>query len=184
LNSIPHAAVELVVPGPGCEQEFLALVARSADLHMGWVQPPSDPDAYARYLRRISLLNHRGFVAREIASGRVVGVVNLNDIVLGSLRSASLGYYGFESATGGGRMTEAVGQAIDHGFGELGLHRLEANIQPGNGPSRALVQRLGFRLEGFSPRFLYVAGAWRDHERWAVLSDDWRFSSRPGRDRA
>ncbi len=179
MSSAPQAAVELVVPGPECEQEFLALVARSADLHMGWVQPPSDTDAFARYLRRIALPNHRGFVAREIASGRVVGVVNLNDIVLGSLRSASLGYYGFESTTGGGRMTEAVRLAIDHGFGELGLHRLEANIQPGNGPSRALVQRLGFRLEGFSPRYLYVAGAWRDHERWAVLSDDWRFSGRP-----
>ncbi len=143
---------------------------------MGWVQPPSDSEAFARYLRRITLPGHRGFIAREIASGRVVGVVNLNDIVLGSLRSASLGYYGFESTTGGGRMTEAVRLAIDRGLGELGLHRLEANIQPGNAPSRALVQRLGFRLEGFSPRYLYVAGAWRDHERWAVLSEDWQFS--------
>jgi len=50
---------------------------------------------------------------------------------------------------------------------------VEANIQPGNAPSRALVQRLGFRLEGLSPRYLYVSGDWRDHERWAVLSDDW-----------
>jgi ribosomal-protein-alanine N-acetyltransferase len=176
LSSSPRAAVELVVPGPECEAEFLTLVAKSADLHMGWVQPPSDPDAYARYLRRITLPNHKGFIAREIATGSVVGVVNLNDIVLGALRSASLGYYGFESSTGQGRMTEAVRLSIDHGFGELGLHRLEANIQPGNGPSRALVQRLGFRLEGFSPRYLYVAGAWRDHERWAVLSEDWRSS--------
>lgn len=176
MSSSLRAAVELDVPGPGCEAEFLALVAQSADLHMGWVQPPADSDAYGRYLRRISLPNHRGFIAREIATGRVVGVVNLNDIVLGSLRSASLGYYGFESTTGGGRMTEAVRLSIEHGFGELALHRLEANIQPGNGPSRALVQRLGFRLEGFSPRYLYVARAWRDHERWAVLSDDWRSS--------
>jgi ribosomal-protein-alanine N-acetyltransferase len=173
LSSSPRAAVELVVPGPECEEEFLALVAQSTELHMGWVQPPSDSDAYARYLRRISHPSHAGFIAREISSGRAVGVVNLNDIVLGSLRSASLGYYGFESTTGGGRMTEAVRLAIDRGFGEVGLHRLEANIQPGNGPSRALVQRLGFRLEGFSPRYLYVAGDWRDHERWAVLREDW-----------
>ena len=70
-------------------------------------------------------------------------------------------------------MTAGVDQAVSHAFGELRLHRVEANIQPANAPSRALVQRLGFRLEGLSPRYLYVSGDWRDHERWAVLSDEW-----------
>ena len=62
--------------------------------------------------------------------------------------------------------------SIRFAFDELGLHRLEANIQPGNVRSIALVQRAGFAREGFSPRYLFLAGAWRDHERWTLLADD------------
>ena len=69
-------------------------------------------------------------------------------------------------------MTEAVRLATAHAFEALGLHRLEANIQPGNLRSIALVKRLGFRLEGFSPRYLRMGGEWRDHERWALLADE------------
>jgi ribosomal-protein-alanine N-acetyltransferase len=57
-------------------------------------------------------------------------------------------------------------------FGDLGLHRVEANIQPGNTRSIGLVQRLGFEKEGFSRRYLKVGGEWRDHERWALLAED------------
>jgi len=69
-------------------------------------------------------------------------------------------------------MTQAVRQAIAYGFNDVGLHRLEANIQPDNVRSIALVRRLGFRLEGFSPRYLKIDGEWRDHERWAILADE------------
>lgn len=165
--------VELVVPGTAHEREFLELAARSGDLHRGWVSAPSDRDAYRSYLRRVSSQNHRGFLARDLRSGEIAGVANINDIRLGSMLSASLGYYAFNSDRSKGAMTDAVGLTVDRAFGELGLHRIEANIQPGNLPSKGLVQRLGFRLEGFSPRYLYVDGDWRDHERWAVLREDW-----------
>jgi ribosomal-protein-alanine N-acetyltransferase len=63
---------------------------------------------------------------------------------------------------------------MDDAFTRLELHRLEANIQPANLASITLVKRLGFHLEGLSPRYLKIAGHWRDHERWALLADDWR----------
>ncbi|VWB80544.1 phosphinothricin acetyltransferase [Burkholderia metallica] len=68
-------------------------------------------------------------------------------------------------------MTDAMRAAIGVAFDELGLHRVEANIQPGNHASIALVRRLGFTKEGFSPRYLRIGGEWRDHERWALLAD-------------
>jgi ribosomal-protein-alanine N-acetyltransferase len=62
---------------------------------------------------------------------------------------------------------------VTHAFDTMKLHRLEANIQPANARSKALVKRLGFRREGMSPRYLKINGRWRDHERWAILSEDW-----------
>ena len=75
-------------------------------------------------------------------------------------------------------MTEALQLVLREAFVTLRLHRLEANIQPGNEPSRALARRCGFELEGFSPRYLKVGGRWRDHERWALVAERWR-NSRP-----
>jgi ribosomal-protein-alanine N-acetyltransferase len=104
--------------------------------------------------------------------GAICGVVTLSEIVFGAFRSAYVGYHGIEGFMRRGLMTAAVGQAVAFAFDELGLHRVEANIQPGNAASIALVRRLGFRLEGFSPRYLKINGAWRDHERWAKLADE------------
>lgn len=70
-------------------------------------------------------------------------------------------------------MTEGLALVLKQAFNELGFHRLEANIQPGNLASASLVSRLGFRKDGFLPRYLFIDGAWRDHDRWAILSDEW-----------
>jgi ribosomal-protein-alanine N-acetyltransferase len=70
-------------------------------------------------------------------------------------------------------MTEGVRAVLGRVFGDLGLHRVEANIQPANLRSIALVRRLGFEKEGFSRRYLKVDGDWRDHERWALRAESW-----------
>ena len=75
-------------------------------------------------------------------------------------------------------MTEALKLVLRYAFKDLKLHRLEANIQPGNMASVALVKRAGFVREGYSRRYLKICGRWRDHERWAILAEDWK--SKPG----
>ena len=92
----------------------------------------------------------------------------------GSLQSAYLGYYLFAPHERRGYMTGGLRLVLGRAFGELGLHRVEANIQPDNDRSLRLVERLSFRREGYSPRYLKVGGKWRDHERWALLAEEWR----------
>ena len=70
-------------------------------------------------------------------------------------------------------MAEGLRAVLDAVFGKLRLHRVEANIQPGNARSIALVRRLGFEKEGYSRRYLLIDGDWRDHERWTLLAEDW-----------
>jgi ribosomal-protein-alanine N-acetyltransferase len=104
----------------------------------------------------------------------IVGAINLSQIFLGASRNACLGYFVGAPFARCGCMTEALQLVLGHAFRHLRLHRVEANIQPDNAASRALVMRAGFRLEGFSPRYLKIARRWRDHERWAITVEDWR----------
>ncbi|MCU1459659.1 MAG: GCN5-related N-acetyltransferase [Actinomycetia bacterium] len=169
-DRLQRERVVLRRPEPTDAEEFLAAVDRSFTLHAQWVAPPSDLLAYAAYLRRIRQRNQFGFLVRRIDDGELVGVVNVNNVVFGGFGSGSLGYYAFRGQERKGLMSEAVTGVLEHAFGNLRLHRMEANIQPANAPSIALAKRCGFRLEGFSPAFLYIAGEWRDHERWAITA--------------
>lgn len=152
---------------------LIAANLASIALHEPWVYPCRDQPSFQAYLDRCDEERNIGFIARELGSGSIVGVVNLNEIVRGVFQNAYLGYYGTVGMTGRGLMSEAVSLVVTEAFGRLGLHRLEANIQPDNKPSRALVKKLGFRQEGYSPRYLKIGGEWRDHERWAILAEDW-----------
>lgn len=102
-----------------------------------------------------------------------MGACNLSQIFRGNLRQAFLGYWVGAAFSGQGYMTEALHLALRYAFKNLKLHRIEANIQPENEDSKRLAARTGFRLEGFSPRYLKVVGRWRDHERWAICREDW-----------
>ncbi|MER5883164.1 GNAT family protein [Streptomyces sp. NPDC001941] len=152
--------------------EFVARARESRELHRPWLFPPQDREAYATYVRPlIDDPTRAGFLVCDRATGAIGGFCNINNIVRGGFRSGALGYGAFAHAAGRGLMGEAFGLVLDQAFGPLGLHRLEANVQPLNAASLALVRRWGFRLEGFSPDMLFIDGAWRDHERWAITAD-------------
>jgi [ribosomal protein S5]-alanine N-acetyltransferase len=159
--------------------EFLNRARASRRLHGRWVSAPSDPEAFAAYLERAKGDDIETLLVCRKDDGAIVGVYNISQIFYGHLCSAYLGYYAFEPYAGHGYMREGIPLVLRHAFGPLGLHRLEANIQPGNGASLALVRNAGFRREGFSPRYLKIAGRWRDHERWAILAEEFH----PGRGR-
>jgi ribosomal-protein-alanine N-acetyltransferase len=104
--------------------------------------------------------------------GRFAGQLTLGNVVRGSLRSAWVGYWVESSAAGGGVATAAVALSVDHAFGPVGLHRIEATVRPENAASLRVLAKLGFRDEGLLRRYLEVDGAWRDHRLLAVTRDE------------
>lgn len=158
-------------PLAGSDQdEFLGLVRASAHVHRPWISLPSTADEFQAFVRRYQQPSEESLLVCLRSSGTMAGVVNINSIIRGRFQSGSLGYAAFAPTAGQGYMTEGLGLAVRYAFGQLRLHRLEANIQPGNHASLKLVRRLGFRREGYSPEMLFIDGAWRDHERWALTS--------------
>lgn len=150
---------------------FVAAVQASRELHGGWVRPAATRADYRTHLARMAPpLNHALLVLRR-GDDALVGAFNIGNVVLGPFRSAYLGYYAFAPLAGQGLMREGLQLTLRHALRTLKLHRLEANIQPGNTASIALVRGQGFQLEGYSPRYLKINGRWRDHERWAILAD-------------
>jgi ribosomal-protein-alanine N-acetyltransferase len=160
-------------PSSARREEFLDAVRRSRKLHKPWVSPPDTPALFDTYLKRSRKATHLSYWV--ITTDRqLAGVINISEIVRGVFHSGYLGYYAFAPFNGQGYMTRGLAAVLREAFRVHQLHRLEANIQPGNVESKVLVQRLGFRQEGFSPRYLKLGGRWRDHERWAMLREDWR----------
>lgn len=173
--------VRLDPPTARDRDEVLALNLASRAFHRGWATPPTTAEHYARLLARARDPGFAPFLVRRREDGAIVGAIEISQIVLGAFRSAYLGYQVGAPYARQGYMGEALTLALTRAFGKLGLHRLEANIQPDNVASIALVRGLGFTREGYSPRYLRIAGRWRDHERWALLREDWREQRRASR---
>ena len=155
-------------------EEFLSLVSVSRGLHRPWVYPPSNEPAFRAYVDRASSERFLGCFVCLLQTGAIVGVANLSEIVRGLFQSAYLGFYGHIAYSGRGLMREGLLLLLRHTFRKVKLHRIEANVQPENGRSLALIRALGFRREGFSPKYLKIGGRWRDHERWALLAEDYK----------
>jgi ribosomal-protein-alanine N-acetyltransferase len=160
------------------EREFLSAMRASRTLHRPWLYAPQTAEDFREYLVRAMRPTSEFFLACRLEDDAIVGFLNLGEIVRGGFQSAYLGYGGVAAHGGKGYMTEALELVLRETFTRLGLHRVEANIQPGNGASIALVRRVGFELEGLSPRYLKIGGRWRDHERWAIRSERWSAAHR------
>ena len=166
--------VVLRLPVNDDRAEFLAVNRRSADFNRGLASPPTTAKQFEAFVKRNAQPDGACFLICRAEDGAVMGSIALSQIFHGGFRSAYVGYQIGEEFARQGYMTEALQLMLRHAFINLKLHRLEANIQPENTASIALVKRAGFVKEGYSRRYLRICGRWRDHERWAILVEDWR----------
>lgn len=166
--------VFLRAPAARDRDEFVSLMRASRSFHRPWATAPTDHERFAAYLADSRRPDFEAMLVCRSEDLAIVGFFNLSQIVRRSLQSAYLGYAVGKPYAGVGYMREGIQLVLRHAFTNLRLHRIEANIQPGNHASIALARTAGFRREGFSPRYLKISGRWRDHERWAILADDWR----------
>jgi ribosomal-protein-alanine N-acetyltransferase len=166
-----EARVSLRPLGPDDQDEYIARAQASADLHHPWYSTPTTPEAFQAYLVRLSQPATEGFLVCLRDGGAMAGMITVDSIIRGRFQSASVSYAAFAGVAGRGYMSEGLALVLRYAFCELRLHRLEANIQPANQASLRLVGRLGFRKEGYAPAMLFIDGAWRDHERWAITRE-------------
>ncbi|WP_424533010.1 GNAT family N-acetyltransferase [Sphaerisporangium viridialbum] len=153
------------------QDRFVELVRASTGLHHPYMSLPTTPQEFQTYLARFDdPLSAEGLLVHVRETGAIAGTININSIIRGRFQNGSLAYAAFAPSAGQGYMSEGLALVLRYAFEELRLHRLEAQIQPGNHASLKLVRRAGFRYEGLSPDLLFIDGAWRDHERWAITS--------------
>jgi ribosomal-protein-alanine N-acetyltransferase len=172
--SAGEGRVYLRPPARSDQEEFVSLMRASRSFHRPWASAPTDADRFTAYLVDSRRADFEAFLVCRRSDDAIIGFFNLSQITRGSLQSAYLGYAAAKRFAGLGYMREGLELVLRAAFQDLRLHRLEANIQPGNKASVALARGAGFKREGFSPRYLKIGGRWRDHERWALLAEEWR----------
>jgi ribosomal-protein-alanine N-acetyltransferase len=161
-------------PESGDCDEFINLNRRSLLFYKGLTFPIATREQFAGYIGGCKRDDYKGMLVCRIEDNSIIGSITLSEIVRGVFKSAYLGYQVGAPFAGQGYMTEAIQLVLRFAFDAMKQHRLEANIQPGNVASIALVKRAGFTKEGYSRRYVKISGRWRDHERWALLAEDWR----------
>ena len=167
-------AVELRAPRAEDRDAFIAAMKASAELHRPWVTPPVTTPEFDAWLTRAARADFDANLAVRPEDAAIVGYFNVSQIIRGPLQSAFLGYGGVAEWSGAGYMTAALRLVVERAFTDLALHRIEANIQPNNRTSIALIERCGFVREGFSERYLKIGGHWRDHARFAIRAEQWQ----------
>jgi ribosomal-protein-alanine N-acetyltransferase len=114
-----------------------------------------------------------GFGFGVFVGDRFAGEINISSVQRGAFQSCYIGYWIDEALAGNGYIPEACVVLFRFAFEELGLHRVQISILPRNGPSRAVVRKLGLRGEGIAVRYLEIDGVWEDHIRYAITREEW-----------
>ncbi len=150
-----------------------------------WLLPwePSSPLTWQERSSRAAFRSMRRRLAGQARSGqslpfaityedRLAGQLTIGNIVRGSFQAGYAGYWVDGRLAGRGIMPTALALGVDHCFGPVAMHRIEVNIRPENAASRRVVEKLGFRQEGFHVRLLFIDGAWRDHIGYALTTEE------------
>ena len=112
-------------------------------------------------------------------SDELVGRVSLDNVVRGAWQNATMGYFVDRDHNGQGIATEAVRGAVAYGFENAGLHRIQAGVMPRNVASIRVLEKVGFRFEGLSLRYLQINGVWEDHNIYALTAEEWPVTAAP-----
>lgn len=142
-----------------------------------WPKDDLTKSGFRRRLRKYARDRREGrsypFLLFRMKTGELLGGLTLSNIRRGVCQSVTMGYWMGEPFAGCGHMTHAVQLVLPYCYDVLGLHRVEASCMPHNEPSIRLLQKVGFRREGYAHKYLLINGEWQDHLLLACLADDY-----------
>ncbi len=164
--------VHILPPSSALKSVYFSFIEENIHYHQPWVFLSLSELHYKYYIKANKEGTSRGCFIFHNETKELIGVININNIMLGPVSSASLGYYNAEKFSKTGLMSEGMLLVLDYAFQILKLNRIEANIQPDNIASLIFAKKIGFQKEGFSPKYLKIGDEFKDHERWAILKDD------------
>ncbi|MDQ3131510.1 MAG: GNAT family N-acetyltransferase [Acidobacteriota bacterium] len=154
--------------------EYVELAKESEKFHRGLIKMARTREDFETFLERNEKEENECFLICRKEDKAIAGMINLSQIFRGVFQNAYLGYALGEKFTKQGLMSEAIELILRFAFKNLRLHRVEANVQPTNSASITVLRKNGFTKEGFSRRYLKIDNKWRDHERWAIITEDWK----------
>ena len=167
--------------GPGDAEDMLAALSRNRAFLKPFEPLRSDSDftleGQREVMRRLEEGRAAGttyaFAIRTRPGDEIAGGISLSQVFRKHFQSCYMGYWVGEEHNGRGYATAAVRLAVDYAFGDLGLHRVQANVMTKNPRSARVLSKAGFRREGLALRYLRIAGRWEDHDMFAVTAEDW-----------
>lgn len=177
LLALEGKRISLKLSSPENAEDFLAYYLENREF-LREFEPHRDKEFFTLAGQRKSLdesyknyLNGLAINFGIYHEGKLIGKVQLSNLVYGGFRSANLGYALHKDYEGKGLMQDALETVIDYAFDELMLHRLEASTLLHNVRSQNALKRQGFKLVGINEKYLYINGKWQDHYTFALIKE-------------